>query len=374
MILAHVSTIRSRQLNGSAATIGIAWLFFACGLGSSCSGNAPVAAHDDSGEAQQLRIEHSSSVQWTGVAVSREKRVFVNYPRWRAGVGISVAEILSDGRVKPYPSERWNSWNDTITEYSERFVCVQSVHVDDRNFLWVLDSGNPYLQGVRPGAAKLLCIDLSSDSVRSMYTFDSLKLSSARYLNDVRIDTDAGFAYISESGIGSLIVVDLASGRSRLLLDGHASTTGEFAPFVVDGVTVSLTIHCDGIALTRDRTYLYFKPLSAAELFRIETRFLRDTSLSASELSSRVQFVANVGICDGMEFGPDGGLYLTSLEHNAIKRLSPDLTLVTVVQDTRMKWPDTIAITEDQVLYFTTSQIHLGAGATSPYYLFSYQI
>jgi sugar lactone lactonase YvrE len=311
-------------------------------------------------------------MQWTGVAVSREKRIFVNYPRWRSGVTVSVAELLSDGRVRPYPSENWNSWSDTTTDFSGRLACVQSVFVDDKNLLWVLDTGNPYLQGVRAGAAKLLCVDLSADTVRRIYTFEDLKLSAPRYLNDVRIDTDARIAYISESGVGSLIVVDLASGKSRLLLDRDASTTSETGSFVVEGRALSLKIHCDGIALSRDKAHIYYKPLSVTELYRIETRYLRDTSLPAADLSGRVQFVANVGICDGMEFGTDGSLYLTSLEHNAIKRLSPDRTLVTVVQDTRIKWPDSIAITEDGILYFTTSQIHLGAGATDPYYLFSY--
>lgn len=343
-------------------------------LGCSSPANGNDVPRDGANQADKLRIEYSSQIQWTGVAVSREKRIFVNYPRWRAGLSASVAEILTDGRIKPYPTEAWNSWSDTVTDYAGRFVCVQSVFVDDKNSLWILDSGNPYLQGVQPRAAKLVCVDLSSDTVRNIYTFDGLNLSPARYLNDVRVDTDARIAYISESGVGSLIVVDLASGKSRLLLNQDASTTSETGVFVVEGRTLSLKIHCDGIALTKDRKYLYFKPLSAVELYRIETRFLRDTSLPASGLSGRVEFVANVGVCDGIEFSSDGSLYLTSLEHNAIKRLSSDLTLVTVVQDTRMKWPDSIAITEDGILYFTTSQIHLGAGVTDPYYLFSYRL
>ena len=32
---------------------------------------------------------------WTGVAVSREGRIFVNYPRWSPQTTISVAEVLS---------------------------------------------------------------------------------------------------------------------------------------------------------------------------------------------------------------------------------------------------------------------------------------
>jgi hypothetical protein len=63
--------------------------------------------------------------------VSCRKSIFVNYPRWSAGLTAVVGEILSDGRITPDPSESWYSWNDTTTHYGRKVVCVQSVFVDD---------------------------------------------------------------------------------------------------------------------------------------------------------------------------------------------------------------------------------------------------
>jgi hypothetical protein len=312
----------------------------------------------------------TSWVPWTGIAVSGEKRIFVNYPRWRSGLAGSVAEIQSSGVTRWYPSDRWNAWTGDDADNPRAFVCVQSVYVDDENFLWVLDSGNPFLQGVRPGGPKLVKIDLAADTVFRVYDFPGMTLDAQRYLNDVRVDTRNTTAYLSESGLGAIGVVDLTTGASRFVLDRHASTTAGDITVIVEGRTVGSRIHCDGIALTRARDYLYFKALTGRDLYRIETRFLRDSSLPAAELEAHVEFVKDVGVCDGMEFGSDGSLYLTSLEGNAIQRLMPGDSLVTLVQDVRIKWPDSIAITDDNVLYFTTSQIHLGMAPVDPYRVF----
>lgn len=42
--------------------------------------------------------------QVTGVAVARDGRMFVNFPRWEKDVAISVAEVMKDGRLRPYPA------------------------------------------------------------------------------------------------------------------------------------------------------------------------------------------------------------------------------------------------------------------------------
>jgi hypothetical protein len=46
--------------------------------------------------------------QVTGVTVSGDGRIFVNFPRWTEDTAISVAE-LKDGQVRPYPDEAWNA-------------------------------------------------------------------------------------------------------------------------------------------------------------------------------------------------------------------------------------------------------------------------
>lgn len=54
---------------------------------------------------QVAKFDH----QVTGVTISEDGRIFVNFPRWTEDVPISVAEVMKDGSIKPYPNDEWNS-------------------------------------------------------------------------------------------------------------------------------------------------------------------------------------------------------------------------------------------------------------------------
>ena len=64
--------------------------------------------------ASSFRLEEAAAFphQVTGVACSTDGRVFVNFPRWTEDAPISVAEVLKDGQLKPYPDEEWNAWRN----------------------------------------------------------------------------------------------------------------------------------------------------------------------------------------------------------------------------------------------------------------------
>lgn len=56
------------------------------------------------GEKKIELIEVAVSDQlWTGVAVSHEGRIFVNYPRWSPNVKLSVAEVTGKKRSSLFP-------------------------------------------------------------------------------------------------------------------------------------------------------------------------------------------------------------------------------------------------------------------------------
>ncbi len=51
--------------------------------------------------------------QVTGFTISKDGRMFANFPRWHKSVPNSVVEVLPDGSYKPYPNQTWNNWNGT---------------------------------------------------------------------------------------------------------------------------------------------------------------------------------------------------------------------------------------------------------------------
>ena len=170
--------------------------------------------------------------QVTGVGVSRKSgRIFVNFPYWSDQHSISVAEIVN-GQPKPFPNEEWNKPGAAASH----FVCVQSVVVDDQDNLWVLDPAAPKMQEIVKGGPKLVKIDLQANQVAQTIPFGEDIAPAKSYLNDVRIDTRSETAFITDSGKGAIIVVNLKNGNARRLLDGHPSTQPEKDfKLVVDG-------------------------------------------------------------------------------------------------------------------------------------------
>ena len=70
------------------------------------------AAYAQAGRSAALTLVARFDHQVTGVAVTEDGRRFVNFPRWTDDAPISVAEVMPDGTLQPYPDAKWNSWRN----------------------------------------------------------------------------------------------------------------------------------------------------------------------------------------------------------------------------------------------------------------------
>ncbi|MFL6589635.1 MAG: L-dopachrome tautomerase-related protein [Chthoniobacterales bacterium] len=315
-----------------------------------------------SSAAELVEVASFDNQQVTGVGVSKKSgRVFVNFPYWSDDHLLSVAEIV-DGKPKPFPNDDWNKPGPA----GSHFICVQSVVVDDQDNLWILDPAAPRMKEIEKGGPKLVKVDLKTNQVVQTIPFGEDIAPKKSYLNDVRIDTAANVAFITESGNGAIIVVDLKSGKARRVLDGHKSTQPEKdVKLTVDGKGLldqekktPPQIASDGIALDTENGYLYYHPLTGRTLYRIKTAALIDDKLSKNDLESKVEAVAQTAPPDGMLEAPDGSIYLTDIEGAAISRWNAGTNEVEpVIADTRLLWPDTLAWGPSGELYVTASQI-----------------
>jgi sugar lactone lactonase YvrE len=167
--------------------------------------------------------------------------------------------------------------------------------------------------------------------------------------------------------MGALIVVDLKTGKSRRLLASDDSTKAvEGEQIMVDGMKIldpatgkAPQLHADGIALDNAGGWLYFHPLTGTTLFRIKTADLCNEALSNEQLAAKVQNLGKTPKPDGMLEAPDGTVFLTALEQNALVRFDPRTSRIeTIISDKLLQWPDTLAWGPNGALYVTTSQIH----------------
>lgn len=312
----------------------------------------------------------SHGFQWTGVAATADGRVFVSFPNWDGPYRGAVFEIV-DGVYRAYPDGQWNRWppveSELETDPAYRFVCVQSVYVDAKNRLWVLDPASPNMAGVVPGAAKLVEIDLDTDQVVRVIRFDETIAPKQSYLNDVRIDAERNVAFITDSGLGAMVVVDLNTNTSRRVLANHRSTRAERGVVpVIDNreLRVGQTpggavpqIHADGIAYNPVDDHVYYQALTGRTLYRVPASVLADFGASEWEIAAAVVGVRVGVVTDGMAADAKGNIYFTALEHNAIMYLTPDGDFPVLIRHDALDWPDSLAVTPEGI-YVTTSRIH----------------
>ncbi len=323
-----------------------------------------------------------SNYQWTGVAVSKKNRVFVCYPRWSNIGPVSAGELLPDGSVSAFPDKKWNEWIQGAKVTGEEFVCVQSVYCDSSGALWILDPAAPKFHGPITNGPKLVKVNLGNNHVEKVYPLETVAPKDS-YLNDVRVDTRRQVAYMTDSGLGAIVVLDLRTGNARRVLDTSPSVKAEDIKIMIGdkrwGVMPDGSVrkvHSDGIALDKSGDYLYYQALTGKTLYRIATKDLRNEKLAAKDLNTKVEKVATTCVADGIEFGADGTLYLTSLEDSSIKSLNVSAAnkeVKTVVKDKQLIWPDSLAMRGDGHIYVTASQINMGAKAPTPYKIFRFK-
>ncbi|KQQ96980.1 L-dopachrome tautomerase-related protein [Massilia sp. Leaf139] len=315
------------------------------------------------------RFEH----QVTGVTVSEDNRIFVNFPRWTEDTAVSVAELRGDGSIAPYPDEEWNSWRNARKDEvspEDHWVCVQSVVADGRGSLWVLDPAAPAQSHLVDGGAKLVRIDLATNKVAHTIAFDEEAAPQGSYLNDVRFSNDGAFAYITDSGVqGAILVVEIASGKARRVLDGDDSTQMKKGLNVkADGEELrrpdgrGVEFSADGIELSGDGRYLYWQAIKGDTLYRIATEQLRGAGMRGEDVSGAVEPYGLNGVNDGLLIARGTNrMLLTSVENDAIRMRDLDggaeAPLRTLVQDKRLRWPDTFSQGPDGTVYVTTSHI-----------------
>ncbi|EIK96160.1 Major royal jelly protein [Pseudomonas sp. M47T1] len=295
------------------------------------------------------------------VALTSTGQLFVGLPRWPGFEKTpSIAQVLPDGSLKPFPGGDWNAWAPGKPG-AKALVKINTIHIFDDDTLWAIDQGEDAgPQGINPDQ-KILQFDTRTGALLRSISLPPKVLPAGANLNDLRLDSE--HAYITDSGLGAIIVVNLDTGVSIRRLADHPSTkmipgrrpVGEGGQVLLMPDGTDHQVHSDPIEISPDGQWLYYQALSGP-LWRVPTRGLRDHQMSEKALGEWVEFVYDTGPLTGTAIDSAGNLYLAEYDKPRVTVLSPDGALRVVVEDPLLWNPDAMIISDKRELYIPVPQ------------------
>jgi sugar lactone lactonase YvrE len=369
----HFKSIRQRV---GTAVLSLASSF----VGFGASGDAMAAPLG--GQTSLELYAQLDSAGVGGITQMPDGQVIIGYHPFY-GPRVQVALLNSDRKsTTPYPSLEWQSCKNADGSWKTNFdTCLDWVlgfHTDANGILWLLDSAKTTDKSAgRPAALvpKLVGWNTKLNRLERVIPISANATITESQHNDFVVDlkhnviVDADEA-IGESsgGVGdkaALVVVDLATGASRRLLQGHPSVMPAKDPIKWDqgkptAGSFKLYVGVDGIALDKDSEWLYFAPLSGYKMYRIRMTDLIDTSLSAAQLAAKVETYADKPYNGGLSIDAKNNLYLTEVGERAVGIIRPDTRKYTrYVTDANMAWPDGVTFNSDGYMYTGAAQLTL---------------
>lgn len=307
------------------------------------------------------------------VAVSANGRIFYTIHPESKPVGTKLYEWV-DGAPVPYPN---------ADDQGALFTSPLGLAIDAKNRLWVID---PADHGI--GAAKLTAFDLGTNSVAHSHEFARNVAPLGSFLQDLQVSSDGRWVYIADVGFWAkrpaIVVYDTTTGTARRVLNRHASVypqnlliRNQIRDMSYFGGLLEMKTGIDGIAISHNDQWIYYGAMNHDTLYRVPTAALQDNSLEDAAIAATIEAVGQKPLNDGFSVDDQNNVFITDVEHQAVVRMAPDGTLLTIVKDTRISWADSLSFGPDGWLYLADSGIpHLvmqDAENHAPYYIWRFK-
>ena len=311
----------------------------------------------------------STDIPINGVSATPDGRLFLLYARVDGSKGPEVVEYNSaTNSTTPFPDERWNSYTPG-DDPANFLVRINSQRIGPDGSLWLVDVGSPSFGRpvILPDGPKLVKIDLKTNEVSRVYPMGNVTRSNS-LLDDVRFSRDNKMAYLTDAGAPALIVMDLATGVARRVLDNDPST-GAYIPISADGTLQKFAtggfayVYADQLEVSPDGIWLYYQAASGL-MSRIPTQYLDEafynSSLAEGPLASYVEPYAHTPSTGGTAIDADGNIYDSDTDSQRIIKIAPNGTMSTFVQDPRLIWVDAMWVDSKSRLWMPAAQLNRG--------------
>jgi sugar lactone lactonase YvrE len=133
-------------------------------------------------------------------------------------------------------------------------------------------------------------------------------------------------------------------------------------PVIVNGEVLKqpngkpAVFNSDSLEMSKDGNTLFYKPINSLTLWSVPTALLRDRSADAA--AGVTAAAGNLFPTDGLWLDSKGRIYLSDVEHFAVRRLTIGGALETVFQSHRLEWPDTFTEDPEGNIYVSASRLN----------------
>ncbi|EAQ66736.1 hypothetical protein MED121_12450 [Marinomonas sp. MED121] len=362
-------------------------------MGATFSTGAIAASNDQTNAVNKLKIGALEAVtqfddyRGGGITITPEGRIIISmHPL--DGPKVKVVEVMANGVKRPFPTQ---DWADGPEIGKVGLSAVIGVHSDSKGVVWMLDMGS------ETSPAKLVAWDTVLNKLSHNIELSASALAANSFLQDFVIDEKRGKIIIADMTFGNFagatkpafVVVDIASGQAKRVLESADTLMPEDKDIVIEasllasksaeGKTTKLRFGLNPIAMDEESEWVYFGAFTGTKIYRVPAMALVNNSLSDAQIQSKIEVFGPKNPSDGIAYSKQG-IIVSDLENSAVG-LTTKGEYQVLVQDKRLSWPDSFALSNGYV-YVTQDQLHQhpafsqGLGnAKAPYtlYRFSYQ-
>ncbi|MBO1361653.1 gluconolactonase [Acetobacter sacchari] len=316
----------------------------------------PMPIAPEAAAADLTPIFTSSSQLWDVVVALPDGRVALQAPRWLGGNGPQLSIARENEMPAAYPNAAWNAADGPVDEH---FVALAGITLAPDGQLWAVDSGVPDREKPPTADARLVEIDTHSDSVTRVLSIDPAALRPGSVLGGIAIHGRT--AYVLDSGVAGLLVIDLGSGVAQRFMDHHPALTAGRPIQARDGVVAApdgrpIAIDANLIAVSPDGKWLYVQAY-CGPLYRVNTAFLDDPASTGAAFQEAATLWYKTGALGGLAVGHDGTLYWSDVATGSVDSYTPGRIPHHLITDPRLTWPGGLALAPDGRLIIPAAQL-----------------
>ncbi len=298
----------------------------------------------------------SSSQIWDAIVPLPDGRMLLEAPAWVGNTGPQLFVRDTNAQLAPWPN---TAWNGAGGDAASRFVALGGLTRTADGHVWVLDSGVPNRKNPPIAAPKLVELDPVTNTVLRVVPVQASALRPGSILSGIAVHGTT--AYVPDSGVAGLLVINTATATAQRFLDHHPDLIAS-RPIVTpsgplrDSSGHYAAVDASMVAVSPDGSWIVLQA-PGQYLSRVSTAIFTDPDITPAAFEESVTQWFKTPSLGGMTIDNDGTLYWSDITTSSILSYTTGRVPRRLVTDPRLQWPTTPGLDGHGHLYVSASQI-----------------